>query len=221
MSTPTKLFAKKKKIEVGKWDYRGFVIEKIGKLWTPTKGDKEVLSKLEESKTIKAICLEIDIILGNDSFNENDSVEVKPIATKKDYIEKDIKLTLSNFFTKTKGLKIEKDKNGKPCSITFKVIALDATFEYKDKLMFTFASDIIRNKRKEFVILEENTSNQENIRRIRNAKTLLAEIDKEKLELEKTYKGFDLMTRKTNLEDKHFVEMSFSVSYIDNEEKIK
>lgn len=71
MAEKTKLLTSKKKIEKGKWNYRGFIVEKDGSKWVakvPTKSNipkekaESVIDDLKSSA--KNICLEIDKVLG-------------------------------------------------------------------------------------------------------------------------------------------------------------
>ena len=73
----TKLLTSKKKLDTGKWSYRGFEIAKNGTTWTasvlegtniPEDKSDDIVD--QEMKSAKLICLEIDKILGGLSDKE-------------------------------------------------------------------------------------------------------------------------------------------------------
>ena len=134
----SELYTKKTKIQNGKWGYRSFVIEKIDKLWDVVGGEMSIRERIEPDKTIKAICLQVDELLGyavTKYDNEKTSERKKPIK-KSDNIKKDIEKILINNFSKTRKSKFIYDENGKPSELSFEIIALDSVYKYKNIIYY-------------------------------------------------------------------------------------
>jgi len=83
-----KLLTSKKKIETGKWNYRNFIVEKIGSQWVAKLSENNSLEKEKtdqiidtKEKSAKVICLNIDKVLGDLTAAEQN--QPKPKAKSK------------------------------------------------------------------------------------------------------------------------------------------